>query len=53
MDWGGVFILLAGVWALTLPVVWWLAIRRKRWLLGISYSLPVLWFVGGYVATIV
>jgi hypothetical protein len=50
VNWQGAIILSGGLWVVTLPIVLWFAIKGRRWLLATAYSLPILWFVGGYLA---
>ena len=50
VDWHGAIILLGGLWAVSLPFVYWFAFKRRTWMLALIYSLPLLWFVVGYVA---
>ena len=54
-DWrtiSGFIMLLGGAWVLTAPFVIIFAARRKRWVIAGIYALPVLWFVVGYVITL-
>ena len=51
MDTTGFIMLFGGVWGLSLIPVEYLLIKKRRYVWAAIYTLPIIWFVGGYVAS--
>ena len=51
MDINGFIILAGGFWVIILPLLVYYSIKKARYWILVVALLPIVWFVGGYIAT--